>query len=131
MKTMKKNITKKYIGALLASIVLITYPAVLSRAQTTNTITNQNTVWNETTLSEISEKQIRNTSHLPKDYTQLKEIILLKVKELTKQNINLEIIQTEIQNMLNSDTDIQKRGQNSTSSRGFYETGIFSCRGFA
>ena len=89
---MKKNITKKCIGALLASIVLITYPAVLSRAQTTNTITNQNTVWNETTLSEISEKQIRNTSHLTNDYTQLKEIILLKVKELTKQNINLEII---------------------------------------
>jgi hypothetical protein len=72
MKTMKKTITKKCIGTLLASIVLTTYPTVLSRAQTINTLTNQNTIWNETTFSEISEKQIRNTSHLTNGSTQKK-----------------------------------------------------------
>jgi hypothetical protein len=131
MKTMKKTITKKCIGTLLASIVLTTYPTVLSRAQTINTLTNQNTIWNETTFSEISEKQIRNTSHLTNGSTQKKETILLKIKELTGQDINLELIQTEIQNMLTINTNIQKRGQNSMSPRGFDEIGIFSCRGFA
>jgi hypothetical protein len=107
-ETMNNSITKKCIGALLVSIVLTTCPAFLSRAQTTDTITNQNNVWNEVILSEISEKQTRNASDLTNDDKQLKEIILLKIKKLTEQGINIELIQKEIQNMLNINTDFQK-----------------------
>jgi uncharacterized protein YpiB (UPF0302 family) len=127
---MKKRITKKYVEALLASILLTTTAIV--GAQTINNAKNQDIIWNEVTFSEISEEQMKIASHSINDPKQLNETILLKVKELTEQRINLELIQIEIQNMLkNINTDFQKREQNSMSLRGLYGTDIFSCRGFA
>jgi uncharacterized lipoprotein YajG len=129
---MKKRITKKCVGTLLASILLTTCATAIVGAQTINTAKNQDTVWNEVAFSGSSEEQTRNASRPMNDPTQLNETILLKVKELTEQGINLEFIQIEIQNMLkNINTDFQKRGQNSMSLRGFYGIDIFSCRGFA
>jgi uncharacterized protein YpiB (UPF0302 family) len=129
---MKKRITKKCVGTLLASILLTTCATVIVGAQTINTAKNQDTVWNEVAFSGSSEEQTRNASRPMNDPTQLNETILLKVKELTEQGINLEFIQIEIQNMLkNINTDFQKRGQKSMSLRGFYGSDIFSCRGFA
>jgi FKBP-type peptidyl-prolyl cis-trans isomerase (trigger factor) len=129
---MKKRITKKCVEALLTSILLTTCATAIVEAQTINTVKNQDTVWNEASFSEISEEQTRNASHPMNDTKQLNETILHKVKELTEQEIHLELIQTEIQNMLkNINTDFKKRGQNSMSLRGFYGIDIFSCRGFA
>ena len=129
---MKKRITKKCVGALLASIFLTTCATVITRAQTINIAKNKISECNEFTFSESSEEQTCNVSHVTNDYNQLNETVLLKVKELTEQRITLELIQIEIQNMLkNINTDFQKREQNSMSQRGFYGIGIFSCRGFA
>jgi uncharacterized protein YpiB (UPF0302 family) len=129
---MKKRITKKCVGTLIASILLTTCATAIVGAQTINTAKNQDTVWNEVAFSGSLEEQTRNASRPMNDPTQLNETILLKVKELTEQGINLEFIQIEIQNMLkNINTDFQKRGQNSMSLRGFYGSDIFSCRGFA
>ncbi len=129
---MKKRITKKCVGALLASILLTTCATAIAGAQTINTAKNKISEWNEVTFSESSEEQTSNVSHATNDYNQLNETILLKVKELTEQGIILELIQIEIQNMLkNLNTDFQKREQNSMSQRGFCGIGIFSCRGFA
>jgi DNA-directed RNA polymerase subunit L len=113
---MNKKITKKCIGAFFASIVLTTCPTALGGVLTTTITKNQNT----------------NAANLTIDHSQLNETILLKVKELTDQGMNLEQLQIELQNMLNNiKTDIQTKGQNSMSLRGFYGNDIFSCRGFA
>ncbi|VVB59319.1 Uncharacterised protein [uncultured archaeon] len=128
---MKKRITKKCVGTLLASILLTTCATAIVGAQTISTAKLEDTVWNEVVFSRSSEEQTKNESHPMNDPTQLNETILLKVKELTEQGINLEFIQIEIQNMLkNINIDFQKRGQNSMSLRGFYGSDIFSCRGF-
>jgi hypothetical protein len=103
---MRKKIVKQCIGAVLASLVLAAYPVSLVGAQ----LAAPTTV----------------------DLTQGNGTIVLKIKELTDQAVNLQQIQSELQTMLNSmHTDIQKREQSSLSLRGFYGISLFSCRGFA
>ncbi|MCX6661904.1 MAG: hypothetical protein NTY91_05070 [Euryarchaeota archaeon] len=102
---MRKKIIKQCIGAVLASMVLATYPVSLVGAQI------------------ISNSDVQ---------TQRNEIISLTVKELADQGMDLEQLHSELQTMLSSmQSDIQKREQSSLSLRGFYEYGLFSCRGFA
>lgn len=78
---MNKRITKKCIGALLASIILTAYPVLLGRSHTTNTMNNANTVWEEPSSSQEVVEQTRNSSHQTNDHNQLHETILLKIKE--------------------------------------------------
>jgi hypothetical protein len=105
-QTMRKKIVKQCIGAVLASLVFAAYPATLVGAQ----IVAPTTV----------------------DHPQANGTIVLKVKELTDQGLNLQQIQSELQTLLNSlPMDIQKREQSSLSLRGFYPVSLFSCRGFA
>jgi hypothetical protein len=113
---MNKEILKKCVGSLMASLLLATLPTTLVGAETTN----------------VTKDQDDTVSSLTNDIAQLNEMIFLTVKKLTDQGMNPQQLQSEIQNMLNTvPTDVQQRGQNSMSLRGFYGNGIFSCRGFA
>ncbi|HWR27795.1 MAG TPA: hypothetical protein VN377_05095 [Candidatus Thermoplasmatota archaeon] len=92
-------------GAVLASMVLATYPVSLVGAQMTSAM---------------------------KDQIHQDEIILLTVKELADQGMDLNQLHSELQTMHGSmQSDNQKRGQGSLSLRGFCGNSLFSCRGFA
>lgn len=116
----------------MVSIILTTCSTAIDGAHTTTTTKHQSTTWKGIFSPQIVEVQKRNASTQTNDSTQLNRTISLKVKTLTEQGINIELIQNELQNMVNNiTTGSQKRGQHSMSLRGFYGVGIFSCRGFA
>jgi hypothetical protein len=114
--TINKKTLKKCAGGLLASLLLSTIPTMLVGAESTA----------------ITKDVSRDASGHRNELAQLNETTFMKVKELFEQGLSLTQLQVELQNMLtNMPTDVQRRGQNSMSLRGFYGSGIFSCRGFA
>lgn len=102
---MRKKIVQQRIGAVLASMVLVTFPAALVGAQMASAM-QENIQHNETSS--------------------------FTVKELADQGIDLEQLHIELQSMFGSvHPEIQKRGQSSLCLRDFYENSLFSCRGLA
>lgn len=83
-------------------------------------------------ITNTTKDDHRNPKNLVANHNQFNNTIDLKIKELTDSGISLGQIQIEVQTMLNnSQSDSQTRGHTSMSLRGFYGSGIFSCRGFA
>ena len=104
-QTMRKKIVQQCIGAVLASLILATYPVSLVGAQMTTAM---------------------------KDAPQQNEIISLAVEELIHQGTDLEVLHRELQIMLDSmHLYVRKREQSSLSLRDFNGNSLFSCRGLA